>query len=83
MASDGILKPEEYAAYHKLVFRTAFDFLNNHFPPQDDMEWWIQVAKDSSEASCSIGGGKLVDGMLTAIGDYLDEEYKKRRGERG
>ena len=78
-----IWKPEEYAAYHKLVFRIAFDFLIAHFPPQEDPEWWKQFSLDTETASNKAKGGKLIDGMLVAIGDYLEDEYKKRRQHNG
>ena len=74
-----IWKPEEYAAYHKMVFRGIFNFLNAHFPPGDTLEWWEQFSKDTDAASDKLKGGKLVNGMLLAIADYLDEECKKRR----
>ena len=78
-----IFKPEEYLAYHKLVFRVAFDLLNAHFPPQDDPEWWKQFAIDTEQASDKAKGGPLMNGFLVAIGDYLEEEYKKRRNNNG
>lgn len=74
-----IWKPEEYAAYHKFVFRGIFDFLNSHFPPGTTPEWWEQYTKDMDAASDKLKGGPLVDGMLTAISDYLELEFKKRR----
>lgn len=79
MTSESVWKPEEYAAYHKLVFRTMFDFLNEHFPPQDDPDWWIKFSQDMSVASDKVKGGPLADGMLLAIGNYMEEEFKKRR----
>lgn len=76
-----IWKPEEYATYHKMVFRLMFDFLNDHFPPGENKEWWIHYAEDVEKAYTKAKGGPLVNGMLSAISDYLDEEYKKRRDE--
>ena len=64
-----------------MVFRVAFDFLNAHFPPPQNLEKWKQFAIDTSAASEQAKGGKLIDGFLTAIGDYLEEEYKKRKGD--
>ena len=78
-----IWKPEEYLTYHKLVFRVMFDFLNSHFPPQDSKEWWKQFAVDSEQASDQVKGGKLANGFLFAIGNYLEDEYKKRRTTNG
>lgn len=77
--NNDIWKPEEYAAYHKMVFRVAFDFLNSHFPPQDDPEWWKKLSEDFTEVSDKAKGGPLVDGIILAISDYLDEERKKRK----
>lgn len=76
---NGIWKPEEYAAYHKMVFRELFNFLNSHFPPENDPSWWLQFTKDMDAVSDTLKGGPLVYGMLTAFADYLDEEFKKRR----
>ena len=82
MTSSGandIWQPAEYAAYHKMVFRAMFDFLNAHFPPQDNPDWWIKLSEDLSMASYNAKGGTLVDGMLSAIADYLEEECRKRK----
>lgn len=76
-----IWKPEEYAAYHKMVFRIIFDFLNTHFPPQLDLEWWEKLSADLAAASDKAKGGKLVDGMLVTIADYLEEEWRKRKAD--
>lgn len=74
-----IWKPEEYATYHKIVFRTMFDFLNAHFPPHDDPEWWKKLSEDTCSTSDQTKGGPLVNGILLAISDYLEGEWKKRR----
>lgn len=74
-----IWKPEEYAAYHKMVFREMFNFLNAHFPPGDSPEWWLQFTKDMNMVNDKLKGGPMVYGMLTALSDYLDDEFKKRR----
>lgn len=74
-----IWKPEEYLTYHKMVFREMFNFLNAHFPPGNDPEWWKQLCADLDQASEKLKGGKLTNGMLLAISDYLEEEYRKRR----
>ena len=78
-SDNDIWKPEEYAAYHKMVFREMFNFLNSHFPPGNDAEWWLQFTKDMDAVSEKLKGGPLVYGMLTAFADYLEDEYKKRR----
>ena len=78
-----IWKPEEYLTYHKMVFREMFNFLNSHFPPELDPEWWKKLAEDTDNTSEKVKGGKLVNGMLLAICDYLEEEYRKRRCDDG
>lgn len=82
--SDGrILKPEEYAARHKQAFRAAFDYLNDHFPPETDPEWWQRLAKDCSAVSIVCGENKLVIGLLIGVMDYLENEMKLRREKDG
>lgn len=76
---DPIWEPEQYHAYHKLVFRVVFDFLNTHFPPGNGPDYWEKFAEDIGKASDQFKGGKLGNGMLVAVSDYLEEEYKKRR----
>ena len=73
------MKPEEFAAYHKLIFRVVFDFLNEHFPPGNDPEWWEQLSKDVSITGTKYGGGQLLIGMLVAVMEHLEEIYKERR----
>ena len=69
---------EERFAMHQKSFRTAFDFLNKHFPPGKDPEWWIQTVKDCDDASILAGENKLVIGLLGGVIDYLEDEYKRR-----
>lgn len=70
---------EEYAKQHQKAFRTAFNYLNTHFPPGDDLSWWDQAAKELSQASIDAGENVLVIELLTAVYTYLGYEYKKRR----
>lgn len=74
------MTPEEYAKIHQKAFRCAFDFLNEHFPPQDDDAWWGKTAKECSAASAAFGENVLVIEMLTAIMNYLGDEHKRRYG---
>lgn len=77
------MTPEAYAKQHQKAFRTAFDFLTKHFPPGDGAEWWKQAAKDCSVASIAAEEDPLAIELLTAVMNYLGDEYKKRREERG
>ena len=72
------MTPGEYAKVHKEAFRSAFDFLNTHFPPGDDDDWWNKAAKDCSAASIQAGENMLVIELLIAVMDYLEHERKKR-----
>lgn len=69
------MTPEEYAKAHKQAFRVAFDFLNAHFPPGPEPEWWEQTARDASAAS---GDNELTLRLLIGVLDYLDYEWKRR-----
>ena len=73
------MSPEEYAKRHQKAFRAAFDFLNAHFPPGDNLGWWDQVAKDCADVCDSMPGNTLIIGLLTGIMHYLEDEYKLRR----
>lgn len=75
------MKPEEYYAMHQKAFRCAFDFLNQHFPPGDTPEWWLQTTQEITDASVKQGENELVVGLLRGVFDYLDTEYKRRRDE--
>jgi hypothetical protein len=72
------MTPEEYAKAHQKAFRIAFDFLNTHFPPGEDDEWWIQSAKDVGIASDSSGNNVLAMELLNGVMNYLGQEYKRR-----
>lgn len=74
-----MMSPEEYLKQHQKAFRTAFDFLTSHFPPELDPAWWEKAAQDASAASIEAGENKLVIGLLIGVYDYLDDEYKLRR----
>ena len=74
-----ILKPEEYAAMHKAAFRVAFDFLNAHFPPGMDKEYWLKACDDITEASASMHGDVLTNNLLAAVYSYIESEYFLRR----
>lgn len=77
------MTPEEYAKMHQKAFRTAFDYLNTHFPPGTDDAWWDQAAKELSAASVKAGEGKLVIELLDAVYEYIAYEYHRREKERG
>ena len=72
---------EEYAIFHPKAFRCAFDFLNAHFPPQDDEEWWKKTAQECSAASAAFGENVLVMDLLTAVMNYLGNEHRRRYGD--
>lgn len=73
---------EKQIRIHQVSFRSAYDFLNEHFPPGPDLEWWEQTAKDASAASVKCGENKLAILLIAAVCDYLESEYK-RRGNNG
>lgn len=77
------MTPEEYAKMHQKAFRVAFDFLNTHFPPGIEPEWWDRSAKELSAASVAAGENDLVNGLLVGVFDYLGNEWKRRRKENG
>lgn len=77
------MTPEEYAKMHQKAFRTAFNYLNTHFPPGMDDEWWDRSAKELSEAGIEAGENVLVVELLNAVFTYIGNEYHKRRDSNG
>ena len=63
--------PEQYAKMHKEAFRAAFDFLNSHFPPGEDPDWWDGTAKDGQIACADHSGNNLATCLLIGVFQYL------------
>ena len=72
------MTPEEYAKMHQKAFRVAFDFLNAHFPPGSDDEWWLRSARELADTSVAAGENKLVIELLNGVFSYLSDECKRR-----
>ena len=72
------MTPEEYAKTHQKAFRTAFNFLNAHFPPGDTDEWWLQTAHAGAIATADADDDPLTINLLDAVINYLNDEYKRR-----
>lgn len=72
------MEPAEYYAMHKKAFRAAFDYLNNHFPPEPEDGWWIKLSQDASDACLQEGENRLVINLIGAIMDYIEYEHKRR-----
>ena len=81
--SNAALTPEEYFKQHQKGFRAAFDYLNAHFPPEDDPEWWAQAAKDASDATVAIGETRISVCLIAGVYDYLEWIWKERRNSDG
>lgn len=72
------MTPEEYAKIHQKAFRTAFNFLNSHFPPGDTDEWWLRSAEECSAASVEANEEDLAIELLNGVMNYLGHEYERR-----
>lgn len=72
------MTPEEYAKMHQKAFRCAFDYLNKHFPPGQDSEWWEQAVKDLSAFSIAAGENRLAVELLSGVYDYLESVWKEK-----
>ena len=72
------MTPEEYAKAHQKAFRTAFDFLKNHFPPGSSEEWWLKLATDSGDVCAMCGEDPLTVQLVSGVINYLDHECKTR-----
>lgn len=78
---DGIMTPRQYAERHAKAFRTAFDFLNHHFPPDMSEAYWDLALKDMKHVFETVGGESLAASLLVVIWEYLDEEARRRNGD--
>lgn len=78
-SSNENLSPQEYYTLHQKAFRCAFDFLNSHFPPGEDPEWWEGATKDLEIASISQKENTLAVELLTGVWFYLEKEMKRRK----
>ena len=76
---DSPMTPQEFYAIHQRSFRTAFDFLNAHFPPENDPQWWKKLCEDIQEASAKDASYKLTVCLLQGVFDYLDYEQERRK----
>lgn len=75
------MTPEEYVQRHKKAFRVAFDYLNDHFPPGEDDDWWERAAMDASRVYAENGCDPLQLQLLAGVCEYLETEWKERRKE--
>ena len=72
------MTPDQYALVHQKAFRTAFDFLNAHFPPAENDEWWLKMAEDCGTASAS-ANSPLATELLTGVVNYINNEFMRRK----
>ena len=77
MASEENMTPEQYYAQHQKAFRTAFDFLVQHFPPGIDLDWWKKTT-DEIGIAYDLQKDELTYQLLRAVFEYLDYEWKRR-----
>ena len=73
------MAPEDYARMHQRAFRTAFDFLSSHFPPENSEEWWMRATAEISEVSAGVAGNKLAMELLAGVWEYLYQENERRQ----
>lgn len=77
MACEQNMTPEQYYAQHQKAFRTAFDFLTQHFPPGQNTEWWESTANEFSMAY-ERQKDELTYQLLRGVYEYLEKEWKRR-----
>lgn len=66
----------EYATTHQKAFRTAFDFLAQHFPPENTEAYWEKVAKDCGDICARTNEEPLAVQLVSAVVNYLDQVCK-------
>ena len=73
-----ILDPVDYVDRHKKAFRDAFNFLNDHFPPEDTDEYWKNTSDEVSLMTEKDDNPLLLE-LLVGIVSYLSDESVLRR----
>ena len=71
---------DAFRQLHKAVFRTAFDFLGSCFPPTRTEEYWTRVAQLMKSEIEGYADKRLVQRLIIAIWEYLDEVSKDMYG---
>lgn len=66
---------------HKAAFRVAFDFLDAHYPPGDDQEYWLKTCDDIRVASDENILNTLCQELLSAVLIYLSDKVKNNTNE--
>lgn len=74
----GLPTPQEYADRHRKAFRAAFDFLNGHFPPTADADWWDNAVADAVKTIEDKDASSLTRDLVFSVFDYIDRECKLR-----
>ena len=77
------LTPQEYADRHKRAFREAFNFLNAHFPPHEETEWWDRAAKDLQDMDIEDQHNPLLIELICAVYNYIGQEAKMKEEQKG
>ena len=67
----------EYASSHQKAFRAAFDFLAEHFPPENTEEYWNGVVKACGDISARTGEDPLTVQLVSGVVNYLDNVCKE------
>lgn len=50
-------------------------------PPDEELSYWIKAAEDVGKTAASFNNDPFLTGLLTAVFDELEREYKARRDE--
>ena len=66
---------------NKKAFRIAFDFAERWKPCPDSLEEWEAAAREAGAISYQNGNDPLLMGLLIAVYDELDRQWKKRKGD--
>ena len=74
----GLPTPQEYAERHKKAFRAAFDFLNGHFPPTEEADWWDNAVADAVKVINGEDASSLTSDLVLSVFDYINRECKLR-----
>lgn len=71
------------ARNYRVFYRVACDFHERHNPPTNGADYWNNVTDDMIRIAEAHGGDPFIIGLLSAVTDELEREYKALFAEAG
>ena len=64
----------DFNALHKAAFRTAFEYLQENWPPVNSKDFFLVSASKANKAYNESDGNKLARKLILAVMEYLFDQ---------